>query len=234
MTATYMGACSQTSCLNRLDAPPAPGPFSCTAREPHELPRIGDKREQCCRNNSGSLSTGLRQMPEIERRRMEAFWCIRKTKLQPKQKHWFHPSTRFLPSLLLHLELLRCWRLCHLSWSESQGYTLQQFASLWQGQPFPLTFTPTVANEPVVHVFVNVAPNHGRNSQWFYIIYGSLNKCSIFCWGRSISDMSLHDKETTGAGNVVHIGQDSFSDKDVGLQMVKITAHETDVYNSGT
>lgn len=46
--------------------------------------------------------------------------------------------------------------------------------------------------------------------------------------------MSLHDKETTGAGNVVHIRQDSFSDKDVGLQMLKITAHETDVYNSGT
>lgn len=46
--------------------------------------------------------------------------------------------------------------------------------------------------------------------------------------------MSLHDKETTGAGNVVHIHQDSFSDKDVGSQMVKITAHETDVYNSGT
>lgn len=45
--------------------------------------------------------------------------------------------------------------------------------------------------------------------------------------------MSLHDKETTGAGNVVRIRQDSFSDKDAGSQMVKIT-HTRQTCNSGT
>lgn len=43
--------------------------------------------------------------------------------------------------------------------------------------------------------------------------------------------MSVHDKETIGAGNAVQIRYDSFSDKDVGS---RITGHETDMHNSGT